>query len=273
MELRRFLELNEAMALRELLDQILRVDTSWDDEQARQQALLGFFAILDWAALHRGPKLRELAALRQRMPADPSYHQFMTLVVPVERQHSRAIADGDFAVASADRVEPLEAQLMPLVLVLDNLRSAFNLGSIWRLAECLGVSKIYLTGYTATPEQAKVSRAAMGTEQLVAWQWHAHRDELLQTLRTEGFALFAMETSASARDLDHFEFPEQKTALLFGNERYGFESDLLKLCDAVIEIPCWGRKNSLNVAVSAGIAVHEVRRQWLARGFLRGALR
>lgn len=268
MELRRFLELNEAMALRELIDQIQRIESAWDDESARMQALQKLFELLDAAALHRGSTLRSLSALRQRIPGNPSYHQFMSLVVPVERQHSRAIADGDFPVASEDRLEPKEAQLMPLVLVLDNLRSAFNLGSIWRLAECLGVSKLHLTGYTATPEQAKVSRAALGTEQLVAWEWHAHRETCLEKLRGDGFALYALETSSSAQRLDEFHFPQQKIALLLGNERYGFESDLLKSCDAVIEIPCWGRKNSLNVAVTAGIAVHEVRRQWLAAGFL-----
>jgi tRNA G18 (ribose-2'-O)-methylase SpoU len=90
----------------------------------------------------------------------------------------------------------------------------------------------------------------------------------LDQLRAEGFALYALETSMSAAKLESFAFPQQKIALLLGNERYGFESDLLKSCDAVIEIPCWGRKNSLNVAVTAGIAVHEVRRQWLVAGFL-----
>ncbi|HET9241163.1 MAG TPA: RNA methyltransferase [Oligoflexus sp.] len=268
MELRRFLELNEAMALRELLDQILRVEAAWDDESQRQAQLQKLFELLDGAALHRGPIVRGLASLRQRIPDNPTFHQFMSLVVPIERQHSRAIADGDFPVASEDRQEPKEAQLMPLVLVLDNLRSAFNLGSIWRLAECLGVSKLHLTGYTATPDQAKVSRAALGTEQLVAWEWHAHREDCLEKLRVEGYALYALETSPNAVRLDSFAFPKQKVALLLGNERYGFESDLLKRCDAVLEIPCWGRKNSLNVAVTAGIAVHELRRQWLASGYL-----
>lgn len=268
MELRSFLELNEAMALRALLDHVQKVEAAWDDSSQRASALLKLFEILDAAALHRGPKLRELAALRQRIPEDPSYHQFMSLVVPVERQHSRAMADGDFPVAMEDHAEPRKAQLMPLVLVLDNLRSAFNLGSIWRLAECLGVSKIHLTGYTATPEQAKVGRAALGTEQLVAWEWHAHRDTCLDALRKEGYKLFALETATSSQDLNQFVFPRLKVALLLGNERYGFESDLLKSCDAVIEIPCWGRKNSLNVAVTAGIAVNEIRRQWLAGGYL-----
>jgi tRNA G18 (ribose-2'-O)-methylase SpoU len=256
------------MAIRELLDQILRVEAAWDDSSQRQSQLDMLFELLDGAALHRGPTVRGLSSLRQRIPDDTTFHQFMSLVVPIERQHSRAIADGEFPVASEDRQEPKEAQLMPLVLVLDNLRSAFNLGSIWRLAECLGVSKLHLTGYTATPDQAKVSRAALGTEQLVAWEWHAHREECLERLRADGYALYALETSPSAMRLDSFSFPKQKVALLFGNERYGFESDLLKRCDAVLEIPCWGRKNSLNVAVTAGIAVHELRRQWLASGYL-----
>ena len=126
MELRRFLELNEAMALRELLDQILRVEAAWDDPSQRQSQLEKLFELLDGAALHRGPTVRSLSALRQRIPENPTFHQFMSLVVPIERQHSRAIADGDFPVATEDRQEPKEAQLMPLVLVGASMDTRYN---------------------------------------------------------------------------------------------------------------------------------------------------
>ncbi|MCX6129940.1 MAG: hypothetical protein NTX25_12875 [Proteobacteria bacterium] len=271
MDRQSFLALNEAMALRELLDQVLSIDAHWSEEEARFSGLKRLGELLDWSALHRGAKLREISALKQRIPSHPSYHQFMSIFVPIERQHGRAVSDGDFPVASEDRLVARNTQVLPLVLVLENLRSAFNLGSIWRLVECLGVSKIYVTGYTARPDDIKVARAALGTERMVVWEWVPRTQDLFKRLREEAYSILALETSPIAQPMESYTFPQQAVALVFGNERYGLESDVLEACDAVLEISCWGRKNSLNVAVSIGVAVYEMRRQWLSSGFIEGA--
>jgi 23S rRNA (guanosine2251-2'-O)-methyltransferase len=262
-ELRPFLELNEAMALRFLVDCLQDVEMHWADPLVRKLKMNRLLEVLDWAALHRSESVKELARLQTRIPEDPDYHQFMSLAVPIERAHSRGVADPDISARSRDRVAPLHARI-PLVLVIDNIRSAFNVGSILRIAECLGVEHIYLCGYTATPEQDVLKKAAMGTEDLVSWSWEARCNDLLMMLKFQGFKIYGLETSDSAKPLENYPFPEEKTALVFGNERHGLEADTLRLCDATLEIPCRGQKNSLNVAVSLGIAVYEWRRRWAA---------
>lgn len=260
---RTFLELNEGMALRAVLDALQAVEADWNDPRLRQERFVFLLEILSWANLHRSEKVRELSMLPQRIPSDPSYHQFMSLVAPIERAYGRGLADGEMKVKTDDRENPLAAKI-PLRLIVDNLRSAFNVGSIFRTAECFGVEHIHLCGYTAKPDQEKLKKSAMGTEDLVPWSWHARAEDLVKTLRAEGFTLFALETSTEAKRLDSFSFPKTKTALVFGNERFGVEQTLLRDVDDVLEIPCQGQKNSLNVALSLGIAVYEWRKQFLS---------
>lgn len=269
--LRSFLELNEAMAMRALLDQVLHVEKEWDAAEARAAALRTLLEMLEWALLHRSPLIRKMGGLRGRIPADPSYQQFLSLFVPIEREHGRLVADGDFLARAGDRPAAVRPAGMPGILILDNLRSAFNVGSILRTAECMALEKVYLCGYSPRPDQEKVVKAALGAERHLPWEWRAHAQDLLSELREQGLAIFALETAASAKPLESFHYPEKKIALLVGNERYGIESDRLQLCDGTIEIPCWGRKNSLNVAVSLGMAVFEWRRQWLGSGFLKAS--
>ncbi len=263
MELRTFLELNEGMALRALLDQVQAVERVWDEEDERRQALATLLDLLDGAALHRSSILRDLSAMGRRIPDDPSYHQFLALFVPIERQHGRMVADADFMVRSVDQPSPgHSSRQLPLILILDNIRSAFNVGSILRTAESLGLVKVYLCGYTARPDHDRVAKSALGAESKVAWEWVAHAEPLLLRLRSEQVRIYGLETAAKAEALEESTFPYQSSALLVGNERYGLEAKLLQHCHALIEIPAWGSKNSLNVAVSAGMACFEMRRQW-----------
>ncbi len=259
-----FLALNEAMALRALIDALQEVEQSWDLEPNKQESLARLLERLTWAKDHRSALVSQQSSLLHRIPKDPSYHQFMSLVTPLERAHGRGVSDGEMKVKTDDRSEIL-APKIPLVLVVDNLRSAFNVGSIFRTAECFGASHLYLCGYTAKPDQDKLKKAAMGTETLVSWSWHARAEELLDSLREEGYRSYALETSEGADQLGKHEFPPVKTALVFGNERYGVEASLLKKCDGILEIPCQGQKNSLNVALSLGIALYEWRRQYLIK--------
>lgn len=264
MELRAFLELNEGMALRAVLDALQAVEAVWSDEDDRTEKFAQLLELLTWANLHASAKVKELARLPSRIPPDPSYHQFMSLVAPIERAYGRGVSDGEMIVKTQDREHNLQPKI-PLALVVDNLRSAFNVGSIFRTAECFGVDHLHLCGYTAKPDQDKLKKAAMGTDSLVHWSWHARAEDAVRQLKEEGYRVFALETSESSALLDRFSFPHEKTALVFGNERFGIESSLLQLCDGVLEIPCQGQKNSLNVALSLGIAVYEWRRQYLMR--------
>ncbi len=262
-----FLRLNEAMAVRALLDQVLEVERRWEDAAERQRALQELFQKLELASTHRSPLLQRLALLRQRVPEDPSYHQFMSVFVPIEREHGRMVTDADILIDQVDHVHA-PARYMPAVLILDNIRSAFNVGSLLRMADCIGFEKVYLCGYTARPDQDKVAKAALGAQSKVAWEWQAHTLACVQALKQTGTPVFALETAQGATALEAMQFPPQRLGILCGNERYGIEASVLRECQGYIEIPCWGYKNSLNVSVSVGMLAFELRRQWLQSAFL-----
>jgi 23S rRNA (guanosine2251-2'-O)-methyltransferase len=262
MELRRFLELNEGMALRVVLDALHAAEASWGEDGPQEDVLARLLEILDWAQAYRFESVRRLSLLSSRIPENPTYHQFMTLVAPIERAHGRAVTDADFLVRTSDRTLS-RSTCLPLVLVVDNLRSAFNVGSIFRTAECFGVSELHLCGYTSRPDQEKLKKAAMGTAEWVAWSWHARSLDCVAMLKANGYKIFAFETVDSAQPLDKVRFERNKTAFIFGNERFGIEAPLLEVADGIIEIPCQGQKNSLNVGLAVGIATYEWRKQYL----------
>ena len=146
------------------------------------------------------------------------------------------------------------------VLILHNIRSVHNVGSIFRTADAAGVSKIYLTGYTPAPldrfgqKRTDFHKAALGAEETVAWEQRADLDNLFATLKKDGHEIVALEQSGSSVDYKSFS-PKEKTALLLGEERHGITPEILALCDAAVEIPMRGKKESLNVSVAAGIAL------------------
>ncbi|WP_374032774.1 RNA methyltransferase [Bdellovibrio bacteriovorus] len=184
---------------------------------------------------------------------------FVSYAVPFERLLHKNLQDDEFLVVENDR-EQAESKL-PLVFVLDNIRSAFNVGSIFRTAECLGAEKIYLCGYTPLPTQWKVEKTAMGTQEYLSWEEAPKLLECLEELKDEGYRIVALETAASASDL--FEkFESEPTAFVLGNERFGLDPEVLKIIDEVRIIPLRGRKNSLNVGVTAAVAGFEWMRQW-----------
>ena len=158
----------------------------------------------------------------------------------------------------------LQVQKFPFVVILDNLRSAFNVGAIFRSAECMGASKIHLCGYTATPADDQTKKATMGSHEAIPWEHHGDIKQLLQGMREQQLPVIALETVQDQRTLHTFQFPAVGTgcALLVGNERHGLEPDVLGLCTHIVCIPCFGVKNSLNVGSAFSIAAYEVVRQW-----------
>lgn len=146
------------------------------------------------------------------------------------------------------------------VLILENLRSAENVGSIFRTADGAGVAKIYCAGITPAPRDRfgrwnqKIAKAALGAEQSMVWEHVAQTTRLVRTLKTEGYTIIALEQAPHARDWRHAK-PRGKWALVVGNEVAGVSPTILKLADVVAEIPLRGMKESLNVAVATGIAL------------------
>ncbi|XGC82290.1 RNA methyltransferase [Bdellovibrio bacteriovorus] len=206
------------------------------------------------------PDVSRLADLQKHLVEGMSLKHFVSFAVPIERLLHKNLQDDEFLIVENDKSEN-RFEKIPLVFVLDNMRSAFNVGSIFRTAECLGVEKIYLCGYTPTPEQWKVEKTAMGTEQNVSWAEGGKLLECLEELKDEGYRVIALETAASAVDL-YQNFEPEPTAFVFGNERFGLDPEILKVIDEVRIIPLRGMKNSLNVGVSAAVAGFEWMRQW-----------
>ena len=179
-----------------------------------------------------------------------------------------AAAEGAAAAASADWLgtpsaeRPQRDAAMALTLVLDHMRSAFNVGAIFRTAECLGFEKLVLCGYTATPDDSQVERTSMGTSPLVPWEYERSTESALAKLRIEGVPIIALETVSDAPLAHDFRFPTTRCALVLGNERHGISPQLLAHCDAIVRLPSNGLKNSLNVGVALGMCGYEIYRQW-----------
>lgn len=211
-------------------------------------------------------EISRLAEVSRHLSPDMTLRHFAGFAIPFERLLHRSLQDDDFLIVEQDKTEKQvgERVPLPLVFVLDNLRSAFNVGSIFRTAECLGAEKIFLCGYTPHPTQFKVEKTAMGTEEYMAWADGGRLNECLRQLKDQAYHLVALETSAKAQDL-YTDFSPKPTAFILGNERFGLDPEILKLIDEVRIVPLRGRKNSLNVGVTAAVAGFEWMRQWRAR--------
>lgn len=146
------------------------------------------------------------------------------------------------------------AEKTPLVLVLDNVRSALNVGSAFRTADAFAVEKIYLCGITATPPHREILKTALGATETVAWEYTGNAVEAVERLQTEGYQVFAVEQAVGSLQLQAFEPHENtKYALVFGNEVHGVSEPTMNMVNGSIEIPQFGTKHSLNIAVCIGI--------------------
>lgn len=151
---------------------------------------------------------------------------------------------------------------MEKIIILDNIRSAHNVGSIFRTADGAGVAKIYLLGYTPTPvdrfgrTQAEISKTSLGASESVGWEYFKKDDEnvLFDKLKQEGFQVVAVEQANSSVNFYDFK-PQNKVCYIFGNEIEGVSDTLLNQADVILEIPMKGKKESLNVSVTAGIVL------------------
>ena len=149
-----------------------------------------------------------------------------------------------------------KAEKIPLVVVLDNVRSLHNVGSVFRTADAFLVEKVCLCGITACPPHAEIHKTALGAENTVEWAYYEDTCEALKKLKSEGYLLLAIEQVENSTLLNDF-IPEknQKYAVVFGNEVKGVLQDAVDMCDGCIEIPQFGTKHSLNVSVTGGIVI------------------
>ena len=152
-----------------------------------------------------------------------------------------------------------KSEKTPLILVLDDIRSLHNIGSVFRTADAFLIEKIYLCGITAIPPNKEIHKTALGATDTVSWEHAENVLEVIQKLKAEKIKTFAIEQVESAIFLQDFKIEnDQKYALVFGNEVFGVAQEAVAICDGAIEIPQLGTKHSLNISVSAGIVVWDL---------------
>ncbi len=182
-------------------------------------------------------------------------------------RRTRDVAGAETALAVRTCDRPLSPDAYrrlpthPLYLVLDNLRSAFNVGSVFRTADTARLVGVITCGYTAHPPHPKLDKTALGVLPYVATEHWATTTAAVQALRARGVPVWGVETTSRSQRYTTVAYP-QPLALVLGNEALGVDTEVLAQCDQLVEIPMYGFKNSLNVAAAAAVVVFEVLRQW-----------
>ncbi len=157
-----------------------------------------------------------------------------------------------------------QSKKIPVTVILDDVRSMHNVGSVFRTADSFLIEKLYLCGYTPAPPHRDIHKTALGATETVNWQSEKNIVDCLRALKKNGYTIYAIEQVHNSVMLNNFEVQSyHKTALIFGNEVNGVSEEALQLCDACIEIPQLGSKHSLNISVSAGIAIWHFAKAYL----------
>ena len=154
-----------------------------------------------------------------------------------------------------------EAEKLPLIVVLDDVRSLYNVGSVFRSCDAFRVEAVYLCGITATPPNAEIHKTALGGEDSVDWKYFATADEAVKALHEDGVFVYSIEQVEGSTKLQDLQLEPRRYAVVFGNEVKGVHQSVVDASDGCLEIPQFGTKHSLNVSVTAGIVVWEFARQ------------
>ncbi len=152
---------------------------------------------------------------------------------------------------------------IPIIVVLDNIRSLNNIGSFFRTSDALNIEAIYLCGITATPPHREIQKTALGATNSVDWKYYKNTAQAVTELKNKGYAVYGIEQTENPILLQDFKYNNQPLAIVFGNEVAGVEQDVIDLTDGCIEIPQFGTKHSFNVSVSGGIVLWDLVKQTL----------
>lgn len=166
-----------------------------------------------------------------------------------------------------NRLTPEEfrkSRKIPLVVILDHVRSLYNVGSVFRTSDAFRVEKICLCGITACPPNVEIHKTALGAEDVVDWKYYKDAMEAVEEFRAEGYKILAIEQAHESTSLEKMVLDKtQKYVIVLGNEVKGVQQTVVDVCDSCIEIPQFGTKHSLNVSVTAGIVIYECFKQLL----------
>jgi tRNA G18 (ribose-2'-O)-methylase SpoU len=155
-----------------------------------------------------------------------------------------------------------QSDKVPVIVVLENIRSAYNVGSVFRTADAFLIKAIYIIGYSAKPPHKEIKKTALGAEETVNWKYFKTTAEAIEDLQKEKYKVYAIEQAVNSLPLQQVKFAnDEKVAVIFGNEVTGVEQSTIHLCDGCIEIPQLGMKHSLNIATAAGVVLWELVRK------------
>lgn len=161
-----------------------------------------------------------------------------------------------------------EAPKMPLIIVLDDVRSLHNVGSVFRSGDAFRVEAVYLCGITATPPHPEIHKTALGGEDSVAWRYFPTATEAIESLHNDGFFVYSIEQVEGSTKLQNLQLDTDKHyAIVLGNEVKGVHQEVVDMSDGCLEIPQFGTKHSLNVSVTAGMVIWEVAKKFLSKTF------
>ena len=157
-----------------------------------------------------------------------------------------------------------QSEKLPVIVVLENIRSAYNVGSVFRTADAFLLEAIYITGYTCIPPHKEIKKTALGAEDTVTWKHFTNASLAIEELKELGYAIYAVEQAEGSIALHKLRYTAgEKIAVIMGNEVTGVEQTTIAQCDGIIEIPQLGMKHSLNIATAAGVVLWEVVREVL----------
>ena len=185
-----------------------------------------------------------------------------SFILPQKKENMRKLSMDELKRISKDDFE--QADKLPIIIVLDNVRSLSNVGAFFRTADAFRIGELFLCGITACPPHREIHKTALGADETVKWRYFDTTEAACQTLKAEGYKIFAVEQVEGSFSLEDFRF-EPQTAYILGNEVEGVSEEALPYCDGAIELPQAGTKHSINVSVCAGIIMWELFEQLYLR--------
>jgi len=182
-------------------------------------------------------------------------------IIPVYNEPLRTIPHNIFRDNNPEYDELEQRPRMPVVTLFDNIRSMFNVGSMFRTADAAWLEEIVICGYTASPPRKEIAKTALGAEYSVPWRNIPNAVDALKALKQRGYTAVALEHTTRSRSFTKVEY-DFPMVFVVGNEGVGIQNEIVKECDFAVELPQNGMKSSMNVAVAFGIMLYELRRQW-----------
>jgi len=245
----------EEKQVKVLLELLCALESNIRDDSYRSVLIPHLLECFQWSQPAVKAKFRSLSGLSSNAPP----HDIVRLILPLITKLKAKYNDYDTEVHRFDGVvpQPQTGVPYPLTVILDNLRSAHNVGSIFRTAECVQAVQICLCGTTPAPPHPKISRTAMQTQERVNWKYYSDTKDAISELKSCGMPVIALETAPKAKSLFDYK-PNCPVAVILGNEALGIEEAILKLADEVLYIPVYGWKNSLNVSNAFTLAAYHL---------------